>query len=116
MSRADLHRVQKEEKKQKKTFTLTKEQLNEVKRQAADDAIEVMAERAFILMLALPLEVLITENYWKKSAKKKLPKFMDEVLRLYTGYQNGQITLKEMEDDLWEFGGLKCERPDQKEV
>ena len=70
MNRAELRRTEKEQKKLTKTFVLTQEQINEIKKQAADDAIELMAEKTFVLMLGLPLEILITEEYWKKSAKK----------------------------------------------
>lgn len=103
MTRSEFRRAQKQESKKTKTFTLTQQQIDIMKDEAVTEAIKT----SFILMLALPLEVLITEDYWKKSAKKKLPKFMDEVLRLYKGYESGMITLEEMEADLWEFAGIR---------
>lgn len=109
MNRAELRRAGKEQQKHNKTFVLTQDQINEIKKQAADDAIGLMAEKAFVLMLGLPLEILITEEYWQKSAKKRLPKFMDDVLTLYKAYQNGLISFEEIEADLWEFAGIRCE-------
>lgn len=109
MNRAELRRNKKDEAKHNKTFVLTQDQINELQKQAADKAIELMAERSFVLMMGLPLEILITEEYWKKSAKKRLPKFMDDVLTLYKAYQNGLISFEEIEADLWEFAGIRCE-------
>lgn len=39
-------------------------------------------EKAFLYMLAIPLNVLASK-YWKKSAKKRLPKFIEEVIGMY---------------------------------
>lgn len=105
MSRAELRRTQRDDVKKTKTFILTQEQIDAIKKQAVDEAVD----KAFILMLALPLEVLLSKEYWEKSAKKRLPKFMDEVLKLYQAYESGNIELKDMKDDLWEYGGIKVE-------
>jgi hypothetical protein len=106
MSRADLRRSQKQEQKKTKVFTLTQAQIDQIKEQAMNDAVD----KVFILMLALPLEVLITEDYWMKSAKRRLPKFIDEVLSLYKAYEAGSISIEEMEEDLWEFAGVKLDK------
>lgn len=103
MNRAELRRVQRDESKKAKTFVLTQEQIDSLKKEAINEAVD----KAFILMLALPLEVLLSEEYWMKSAKKRLPKFMDEILKLYKAYESGNIDLKDMEDDLWEYGGIR---------
>ena len=106
MNRAELRRTEKEQHKKTKTYTLTQEQITDLKETAVKEAVE----KAFTLMLALPLEVLITEEYWMKSAKKRMPKFIEDVLRVYRGYQNGAISIEEMEKDLWDFAGIKVTR------
>lgn len=104
MGRAELRRIQKENEKQTKTYTLTQEQMDELYNKALKEAVK----KAFFLMLAIPLEILITEEYWMQSAKEKMPKFMDEVLYLYNAYEEGSISIEEMEMDLWDFAGIKC--------
>lgn len=88
-----------------KTFLLTQDSIDKIKETAAKEA----AAKAFILMLALPLEVLITEEYWMKSAKKRIPKFIDDILNLYKAYEEGSISLEEMKEDLWTFGHIRLE-------
>lgn len=104
MGRAELRRIQKENGKKTKTYTLTQEQMDELYNKSLEEAVK----KAFFLMLAIPLEILITEEYWMKSAKEKIPKFMDEVLYLYNAYEEGSISIEEMEMDLWNFAGVKC--------
>lgn len=108
MDRAEFRRVRKEILKKDKIFTVTQAQIDMMKQEAYDQAIKEVSEKAFILMLALPLEVLITEEYWMKSAKKRMPKFIDDILKLYKAYEEGSISMEEMEEDLWTFGGIRC--------
>lgn len=100
------------------TYNYTKEQLDaliragvkaeveNIRKQARDEAVNT----ALTLMLALPLEVL-KDKYWVKSAKERLPKFMDNVLSLYDSWSKGEITIEELREDLWEYGGIKLEAP-----
>lgn len=119
MSRAERRRAEKQAQKDKTaTYNYTKEQLDAVVRakvmeevatlikQTRDEAVEV----ALTLMLALPLEVL-KDKYWVKSAKERLPKFMDSVLSLYEKWNKGEVTMEELREDLWEYGGIKLEDP-----
>lgn len=105
MNRAELRRAQNEQKKKTKTFVLTQEQIDQMKEETINEA----AAKAFFFMLAIPLEVLITEEYWKKSAKKKIPKFINDMIQLYKAYEEGSISMEEMESDLWEFAGIRCD-------
>jgi hypothetical protein len=105
MSRAERRRIERETKKKTKVYTLTQEQIDQIKREAGDKAIDT----AFTLLLAIPLEVLIGEGYWEKTAKKRLPKFLDEVLSLYDSWEKGVITLEDLKADLWEYGGIRLE-------
>lgn len=108
MNRAERRRAEKQANKAKfPTYNLSQEQINKIKQDASREAVDT----AFTLMLALPLEVLISEGYWEKSAKRCLPKFMDEVLSLYDSWNKGVLTMEELRDDLWEFGGIKLEAP-----
>lgn len=104
MNRAERRRAGKKDKVA--TYTLTQDQIDQLKQEARDEAVEI----AVTLMLALPLEVL-KDNYWVKSAKRRLPKFLDKVLSLYDSWNKGTLTLEELREDLWNYGGIKLQAP-----
>ena len=118
MGRAEIRRAMKNEKKAKTaTYNLTKAQLDAVvrekigdeisraKQEAADEAINT----AMILLLTLPLEVLM-DHYWKKSYAKRIPEFTDHVLEYYERWQNGELDLEKLKEDLWKYGGVRLEK------
>ena len=108
MTRAERRRAEKEAQKRKTAvYNLTQEQIDQIKAEARNDAVDT----AFTLMLALPLEILIGDGYWEKTAKRRLPKFLDEVLSLYDAWNKGVLTLEELREDLWNIGGIKLEAP-----
>ena len=117
MGRAEIRRAMKNEKKAKTaTYNLTKAQLDamvregigneleRVRQQATDDAVNP----AMILLLTLPLEVLM-DHYWKKSYTKRIPEFTSHVLEYYEKWQNGELDMEKLKEDLWEYGGVRLE-------
>ena len=115
MGRAERRRAQKLEQKEKTTtYNLTKAQLDvmvrekigdeliRVKQEATDDAVNT----AMVLLLTLPLEVLM-DHYWTKSYAKRIPKFTERVLEYYERWQNGELDMEKLKEDLWEYGGVK---------
>lgn len=117
MTRAERRRAAREEKKAKTaTYNFTEaqlqdtiteligKQLEEAKKEATDDAVNV----AMILMLTLPLEVL-KDHYWTKGYATKLPGFVDHVLEYYRKWQDGEIDIEDLKKDLWEIGGVRLE-------
>ena len=115
MGRAERRRTQKLEQKEKTTtYNLTKAQLDamvrkkigdeltRVKQEATDDAVNT----AMDLLLTLPLEVLM-DHYWTKSYAKRIPKFTERVLEYYERWQNGELDMEKLKEDLWEYGGVK---------
>lgn len=115
MGRAEMRRARKDEKKYKTvTYTLTQEQLDKivrdkigdelkrVKKESTEDAVNT----AMILLLTLPLEVLM-DYYWPKSYAKRIPKFTDRVIEYYERWQNGELDMDKLKEDLWNYGGVK---------
>lgn len=115
MGRAERRREQKSEQKSKTvTYNLTKEQLDamvrekignelvRIKREATDEAVNT----ALTLLLTLPLEVLM-DHFWKKSYPQKIPKFADLLIEYYEKWQDGELDLDELKEDLWKYGGVK---------
>ena len=115
MGRAERRRAQKNEQKAKTaTYNLTKAQLDamvregiaeelaRVKKEATEEAVNT----AMVLLLTLPLEVLM-DYYWKKSYAKRIPEFTNHVLEYYEMWQNGELDMDELKEDLWKYGGVK---------
>lgn len=118
MGRAERRRIGRNEKKAKTaTYNLTKAQLDmlvreqmeselaRVKKEASEDAVST----AMVLLLTLPLEVLMN-HYWKKTYTKRMPEFVNHVLTYYAMWENGELDLEELRNDLWEYGGVRLEK------
>ena len=82
--------------------------MKEIARKQAKIATKEVNEKAFLYMLAIPLNVLFHE-YWSKSAKKKAPKFIEEVISLYEAVQQGVVTEQDLADLLNDLAGVKIE-------
>lgn len=103
-----MNRVQQQMKKAKKQG-MTPVDLLRMKEVARIQAQKMEAEaidKAFLFMLAIPLNVLVND-YWEKSAKKRAPKFLAEVIKLYNAVQDGQVSEQELADLLDDMAGLK---------
>ena len=71
------------------------------------EKMEVEAtERAFLYMLAIPLNILF-HDHWQKTAKKKAPKFIKDVISYYHSVQEGVVSEQELADLLYELAGVK---------
>ena len=60
------------------------------------------------LVLTLPLEVLM-DHYWPKSYRERLPGFVDKVLEYYGRWEDGELDMDKLKEDLWEYGGIRLE-------
>ena len=74
----------------------------------SDEAEKIATEKAFLLMLGIPLNILF-HDYWKKSAKKRMPQFIKEVLSLYEAVEMGVVDFKEVSDLVYDLSGVKYE-------
>lgn len=120
MGRAEKRRASRAEKKAKTaTYNLTKAQLgamihesiqdklDELKEEATNDAVNT----AMILLLTLPLEVLM-DHYWQDSYAERIPEFTEHVLNYYEKWQNGEIDMDKLKEDLWVYGGIRLQEED----
>lgn len=102
MNRAERRRQEKQQCRKPKTYTLTDVEIQKIKEEAAHNAINT----AMTLMLVLPMEVLM-DHYWKKSYGKRIPEFTERVLQMYSDWVDGKLDMKELQKDLWEYGGVR---------
>lgn len=83
-------------------------QMKAIAKKQAEAMEQEAIEKAFLYMLSIPLIVLF-KNYWQKTAKKKAPKFIEEVASLYEAVQSGTVTEQELANTLYELSGVKIE-------
>lgn len=102
MNRSERRRLGKKEAKKDKLYHLTRGQIDEIKKDAAKDAIDI----CFALMLSIPTNVL-ARCYWEKTAAKRIPQFIDECLSVYESIDAGVLTVPELIKDTEELAKIK---------
>lgn len=119
MTRAEKRRLMKNDIKQAKTptYQFTKEQidamiqvevekrLDEIKQEITEESIAAAMELLFVL----PMEVLM-DNFWQKSYAQKIPKFTELLLDYYQAWENGELDMDKMKEDLWTYGGIRLQQ------
>lgn len=82
--------------------------MRESARIVAEKMEKQATEKAFLYMLAIPLNVLVND-YWSKSAKKRAPKFIEDVMSLFKSVEVGAVTEKDLADLLYDYAGVKID-------
>ena len=82
--------------------------MREIAKKEAKKMETEATERAFLYMLAIPLNVLFND-YWQKTAKKKAPKFIEDCCSLYVAVQQGVVTDRQLADFLQDMAGITIE-------
>lgn len=119
------HRRANERRKEKSrtaTYNMTKMQLDEAVKKAAEKELDAAYQsgledgvsQALALLLTLPLEVLM-DYYWKKSYERRIPEFVNHVLDYYELWQNGELDMDKLKEDLWKYGGVRLDVETNKE-
>jgi hypothetical protein len=52
---------------------------------------------------------VLVNDYWEKSARKRIPKFIEDVISLYEAVQKGVVSEQQLADLLDEYAGVKIE-------
>lgn len=76
--------------------------------EVADKKAKEACEKAFVYMLAIPLNILVND-YWSKTAKKKIPEFIDKTMSLFDSVEKGVVDHAELIELLEEYAGVKID-------
>ena len=113
MSRAEIRRAWREENKKKATFVMTEEEIMKIRKQEYDRARKTIHEKSdqiaediLKMMIVIPTNVLIND-YWQKTAKKRIPQFVEDCLSLYKSWVEGNVSMEEMQNLTEEYAGIK---------
>lgn len=117
MNRAGKRRAEKEKrKKETATYNLTKAQIDrEIEKSIGKKLEEIKMEStdaAMILTLTIPIKVLV-EYYWQNLSYEELKEetgiFAERMVAYYEAWQNGEIDILKLKDELWNLTGIKIE-------
>ena len=117
MDRAGKRRAKKEENKKKTaTYNLTKAQIDrEIEKSIGKKLEDIKMEStdaAMILTLTIPIKVLV-EYYWKYLSREELKEetsiFAERMVDYYESWQNGEIDILKLKNELWDLTGIKIE-------
>ena len=100
MSRAEQRRAKREAEAKKKTYVLTVEQIEQIKKKATDDALH----QAMVLLFGIPVLVLREQYGW--GAQKRLPEFAEHLTDYYQEFAEGQWTVEEYEKIVLDYTGI----------
>lgn len=73
-----------------------------------DDATEQAVDTAMILLLGIPIKVLHDKYGW--GMKKRLPEFAEAMIDVYTDFSNGDMTLEEFSELIYQEAGIKFQK------
>ena len=92
-----------------KRVTITMEELKRIKRLEAKNVKGILMmknEEVFKRMLIIATNILIAD-FWPKSAKKRIPEFIERCMSLYESWEKGVVTMDEMQRLTEEYAGIK---------
>lgn len=79
----------------------------ESSKKKAEELQRIANEKAFLYMLAIPLNILVDE--WGDEAKEKAIPYIEQVTSLYKAVQEGVVSDNELADFLYEYAEIKIE-------
>lgn len=79
--------------------------IKKIKQEATEQAVDA----AMVLLLGIPVKVLKEKYGW--GMKKRLPEFCEAMIDVYTDFSNGEMTLEQFADLIYqECGGEISEK------
>ena len=112
MNRSEIRREKRKTEKKKKTYIMTDAELYKIRDQEYQRARKEIlgkssdiAEQVFKMMLVIPANVLISD-YWQKTARTRIPRFVEDCLGLYDSWSKGNVDMDEMMSLAEEYSGM----------
>lgn len=82
-------------------FNMKQSDIKKIKQEASEKAVNT----AMILLLGIPVKVLKEQYGW--GMKKRLPEFCEAMIDVYTDFSNGDLTLEQFADLIYQECGVK---------
>lgn len=49
------------------------------------------------------------DHYWQDTYADQIPEFTEYVLEYYAAWENGELDMEKLKEDLWEYGRVRLE-------
>ena len=85
-------------------ISMKKSDIERIKREAAEEATET----AMVLLLSIPVKVMHEVFGW--GMRKRLPRLSDALIDEYQAFSDGDMTLQEYQDMVYEYCGVKFQK------
>lgn len=82
-------------------ISMKKSDIDRIKRESAEKAIDT----AITLLLSIPIKVVHDKYGW--GMKKRLPEFAEALTDEYQRFSDGEMTLEEYQEMVFEYCGVK---------
>lgn len=112
MNRAERRR-QGREAETAPTYKLTAEDLKRIRQQEFDRARKLLSDTntkvaadIMKMMLVIPVNVLVSD-YWQKTARTRIPKFVEDCMSLYKAWETGAVDMEDMQQLAEEYSGIR---------
>ena len=112
MNRAERRR-QGRETETAPVYKMTVEQLKQFRDQEFERARKILADTnvkvaadIMRMMLVIPVNVLVSD-YWQKTARARIPKFVEDCMSLYKAWETGAVDMEDMQKLAEEYSGIR---------
>lgn len=85
-------------------YNVKESDLSNMKSKATEQAVDM----AMILLLSIPVKVMHDKYGW--GMKKRLPKLAEALIDEYQEFADGNMTLEEYQEMVYEYCGMKFEK------
>ena len=82
--------------------------IRESAKKHSEKMLQEATDKAILINLSITCEIL-AHDYWEKSAKKRIPEFVNKYLGLLDAYQEGVVDYGQIIEDLQDVTGRKFE-------
>lgn len=96
---------------------MTADELQKIRQQEFDRAKKLLMDRndeltqeIWFMLLAIPANVLIAD-YWPKTARQRIPEFVEKCMNLYRAWEQGAVDMTQMQELTEEYAGVKLVVP-----
>lgn len=93
--------------KSEPVYNIKKSDIDKMKQENTSMAIDT----AIVLLLAIPVKVMYEKYGWRM--KKRLPEFAEALIDEYQRFSDGDITLEEYAELVYEYCGVKFQRNEE---
>ena len=74
------------------------------------DRNDELTQEIWTMLLAIPTNVLIAD-YWPKTARQRIPEFVEKCMDLYHAWEQGAVDMTQMQELTEEYAGVKLVVP-----